>query len=68
VKYSFALLGIVLLALPPLKQDATNNTADSAKEADIRNLIELTGTRDIIQESANQSIEAYRERLLTESA
>jgi len=66
VKYSLALLGIVLLALLPLKQTATNtNTAvDAAKEADIRNLIELTGTRDVIQEPANQSIEAYRERLL----
>lgn len=68
MKHLSALPGIVLLALLPLGQKPTNTavdaSADAAKEADIRNLIELTGTRDIIQASASQAIEAYREKLL----
>jgi hypothetical protein len=37
---------------------------DPAKEADIRSLMELVGTRDLIQDGANTTIEQSREKLL----
>lgn len=37
---------------------------DSAKEADIRALLELVGARDQVQDSVKQSAEQYREKLL----
>ena len=38
---------------------------DPVKEADIRSLMELVGTRDAIQDGANNAIEQSREKLLT---
>ena len=37
---------------------------DPAKEADIRTLLDLVGSRDQVQESVNYSAEQYREKLL----
>jgi uncharacterized protein len=37
---------------------------DSAKETDIRTLLDLVGSRDQVQESVNYSAEQYREKLL----
>ena len=37
---------------------------DSAKEADIRALLELVGARDVVQDSVNTSAEQYREKLV----
>jgi hypothetical protein len=64
VKYSFIFLGIILVALMLFARGAQKDKIDPAKEADIRNLIELTGARELLADSANQSVEAYREKLL----
>jgi uncharacterized protein len=37
---------------------------DPAKEADIRALLELVGSRDLVQDSVNASAEQYREKLI----
>jgi hypothetical protein len=37
---------------------------DPAKEADIRSLMELVGSRDLVQDGANTAIEQSREKLL----
>jgi hypothetical protein len=42
----------------------TNSSIDPAKEADIRSLMELVGTRDLVQDGANTAIEQSREKLL----
>ncbi len=48
------------------KQAATMRSPvmDPAKEADIRTLPELVGSRDLAQDSVNYSAEQYREKLL----
>ena len=42
----------------------SNSTIDPAKEADIRSLMELVGTHDLVQDGASNSIEQAREKLL----
>lgn len=42
----------------------TNSSIDSAKEADIRSLMELVGARDLVQDGASNAIEQSREKLL----
>jgi hypothetical protein len=41
-----------------------DSSIDSAKEADIRSLMELVGARDLVQDGANAAIEQSREKLL----
>ncbi len=41
-----------------------SSSIDSAKEADIRSLMELLGARDLVQDGANTAIEQSREKLL----
>ena len=65
MNYSFIFLGIILAALMLFARGAQKDKIDPAKETDIRNLIELTGARDLLADSANQSIETYREKLLS---
>jgi hypothetical protein len=64
VKYSFLFLGIILAALMLFARGAQKDKIDPAKEADIRNLMELTGVHDLLEDTTSQSIEAYREKLL----
>ena len=64
VKYSLIFLAIIFAALMLFARGAQKTKIDPAKEADIRNLIELTGARDLLEDSSNQSIETYLERLL----
>ncbi len=40
------------------------SSLDSAKEADIRSLMELVGARDVIQEATTKGTEQFRENLL----
>ena len=42
-----------------------SSSIDSAKEADIRSLMELLGARDLVQDGANTAIEQSREKLLS---
>jgi hypothetical protein len=46
----------------PSAQSSSN--IDPVKEADIRSLMELVGTRDMVQDGANNAIEQSREKLL----
>jgi uncharacterized protein len=46
------------------EKQTTGTLADSAKEADIRALLELVGSRDQVKDSVRQSAEQYREKLL----
>jgi hypothetical protein len=41
-----------------------NSSVDPAKEADIRSLMELVGTRELVQDGENNAIEQSREKLL----
>ena len=43
---------------------ARSSAIDPAKQADIRTLLELVGSRDQVQESVNYSAEQYRDKLL----
>lgn len=45
-------------------QSPAKPTIDPAKEADVRALLELVGTRDQVQDSVRQTAEQYREKLL----
>ena len=47
-------------AVPP----QVSSSIDSAKEADIRSLMELLGARDLVQDGANTALEQSREKLL----
>ena len=47
-------------AVPP----QVSSSIDSAKEADIRSLMELLGARDLVQDGANTVLEQSREKLL----
>ena len=42
----------------------SNSKIDPVKEADIRSLMELVGTRDMVQDGANNAVEQSREKLL----
>jgi len=41
-----------------------SNSMDTAKQTDIRSLMELVGARDVVQDGANNAIEQSREKLL----
>jgi|SRR5579864_1287785 len=41
-----------------------NSNIDPVKEADIRSLMELVGTRDMVEDGANTAIEQSREKLM----
>ena len=43
---------------------AQANSIDTAKEADIRSLMELVGARDLVQDGANAAVEQSREKIL----
>ena len=42
----------------------SNSNIDRVKEADIRSLMELVGARDMVEDSANNTIEQSREKLM----
>src|SRR5215813_12974626 len=44
---------------------APAKSIDPQKEADIRSLLELVGSRDMIQDAANSSTEQYRQKLVS---
>ena len=63
-------IGAFLIAIQGVSQSsaqaptATQQTADPAKEADIRALLELVGARDVVQDAATRNAEQFRENLL----
>src|SRR5215467_2724801 len=44
---------------------APAKSIEPQKEADIRSLLELVGSRDMIQDAANSSTEQYRQKLVS---
>lgn len=71
VAFLVAIQGSAPAAVEASAQSAAKQAAavhssaiDPAKEADIRTLLDLVGSRDQVQESVNYSAEQYREKLL----